>query len=285
MTRSSLTPQFFTIEQTGTYRSTDGRSAYRLTAGSVIPMSLAIDLGIEGAGYSPILRFDPAKRARIVALVDELNVEEPASDPLIESIAVLGGGSAGQVNLPSGIQEGDLLVALAYWGSEAVEPIPGFTVIASGGEAWDWYITQYRIADGSEVSPIVPDPDWVVYSTVVARISGHDAMDPINVSGTPERTGGGSATSKTVELDSISPDIENAALLVLAIAGTGSTATSLTLDGNAFDSSDVQGVYAGGVSLASLESSGATGTRTAVVTTSGASSNNIIGAMVALNPA
>lgn len=201
---------------------------------------------------------------------------------VVESIAVIG-NYPGQVNLPSGIQEGDLLVALAYWGSEALEAIPGFTIIESAGEAWDWIVTQYRVADGTEVSPIVPDPDWVVYSTVVARISGVDASDPINVGGVADRVSGSGSTSKTVELDSISPDMTDCTLLTLVHGEYGSVADGITVNGEAIDVIDLQPIYAGGVNAEPLASSGATGTRTVVLSGS-ANVYAVMGAVVALNP-
>lgn len=56
----STTPTTFTITESGTYRTTDGRAAYWFEAGTIIPMYLAIALGIEGAGYvaSPVFNSD-----------------------------------------------------------------------------------------------------------------------------------------------------------------------------------------------------------------------------------
>jgi hypothetical protein len=45
------TPQTYTITETNEYSTTDGSKRFTFTAGTVIPMSLAIEMGLEGAGY------------------------------------------------------------------------------------------------------------------------------------------------------------------------------------------------------------------------------------------
>ena len=72
--------------------------------------------------------------------------------------------------------------------------------------------------------------------------------------------------------------------LLPTFAADGYETIGLTVEGVAIDLSDLQEIYAGGVNLELLESSGATGTRTAVL--SGASDvNRITAALIALNPA
>jgi hypothetical protein len=220
--------------------------------------------------------------ARFNAVITAVNEHEPpASDPLIESISV-SGNYPGAVTLPTGIVAGDLLLALVYWEDELAAPLDGFTTIDAGGGEYNWHILQYRIADGNETSPFAPDPDWALYNYVIARVSGYNNGDIVNVAGTPE-FGGFAASTQSVELDAIAPDAAGTALITLAVsAGDGSPA--VTFEGGAFDESGSGAGYAGGVSLEVLESSGTTGTRTVATTTTG----NIFiisGAMVAINPA
>lgn len=65
------TPQFFEIPSTGIYRSPDGSVSYYYAEGAIIPMALAIALGIEGAAYDAVPVFDAAQVAAIEALVAE----------------------------------------------------------------------------------------------------------------------------------------------------------------------------------------------------------------------
>jgi hypothetical protein len=65
------TPQFFEIPSTGTYRLTDGTAAYQFTEGDMIPMSLAIALGIDGAAYDAVPVFDAEEEAEIQAIIAE----------------------------------------------------------------------------------------------------------------------------------------------------------------------------------------------------------------------
>lgn len=218
----------------------------------------------------------------VITAVNEY--EPPVTDPELVSIAV-GGSYPGNVPLPPNIEAGDMLLALVLWENDPATAIDGFTLIDDAGGSFNWLVAQYRIADGNEGASITPDPSWPVRASVVARIPGVNTGGPINVAGVPEVTAGGSATSKTVELDSISPDIANAALVTLAIGETANTATGITFEGGSFALSDIQETYAGGVTLELLEADGATGTRTCVVTTSGSGSQRISAVMVALNPA
>ena len=231
-------------------------------------------------GYE--LRPSTATFNAVITAVNEH--EPPVTDPTLESIAV-SGNYPGSVTMPSGIVAGDLLVALVFWENDPAVALDGFTLIEDGGASFGWYISQYRVADGNEGASITPDPSWPLRAAVVARVSGINTSDPINAFGVPERTGGSSATSKTVELDSISPDVENAALVTLAYGSTGATPTAFTIEGVDFDYSQTDETFAGGASLELLEASGATGTRTCVVATAGNASSSIIAAMVALNPA
>lgn len=65
------TPQFFEIPSTGTYRTPDGRVSYFFLEGAMIPMSLAIALGIEGAAYDTIPEFTTAQQSAIIALINQ----------------------------------------------------------------------------------------------------------------------------------------------------------------------------------------------------------------------
>lgn len=65
------TPQFFEIPSTGTYRTTDGRASYFFIEGAMIPMYLAIALGLPGAGYDAMPVFNSAEQAAIVALINQ----------------------------------------------------------------------------------------------------------------------------------------------------------------------------------------------------------------------
>lgn len=202
---------------------------------------------------------------------------------VLESAAIIGNYPS-QYNLPAGIQAGDLLIALNGWGDETLEALPGFTIVDSIGVDWDWTVLQYRVADGSEGSTIVPDPAWAAYWSVIARVSGVDTSDPINVAHGPEQSHPIPADSKTVELDSVSPDAANTGLITLAFGTTANTPTGFTFEGGAFDISDLTETYGGGVSFEPLESSGATGTRTITVTRAPNQANVLYGALVALNP-
>jgi hypothetical protein len=67
------TPQTYTITEDGRYATTDGSEVYTFTAGTVIPMSLAIDMGLEGAGYDDPVWFTANEEAAIddrAALLD-----------------------------------------------------------------------------------------------------------------------------------------------------------------------------------------------------------------------
>lgn len=204
---------------------------------------------------------------------------------IIESFAV-SPVYEGEWAMPSGIQAGDLLLAVVIWGDEIAAPIDGFTILQTGGVDWDNQILQYKIATGDEGAPIVPDPSWGQEEGVILRISGVDPGDPVNVAGVPERIEGSSATSKTLELDSISPDAAGCALVVLAVGSAGGFEQSLTVEGNPITNYAHADGYAHGGNVETLEADGATGTRTVVLSTGEtAASNNLLSAMVALNPA
>lgn len=201
-----------------------------------------------------------------------------------ESFAV-SGNYPGEVFLPSGIQAGDLLLALVRWENDPAVPIDGFTQIDVAGSSFGWNVTQYRVADGNEGASIVPADSWAIAAAVVVRLSGVNAADAINASGAPEQVGGASATSKSVDVDSISTDAAPTGLVTLSIALTANTPTSFTCQSSPFGFSELGETYAGGATYEALDASGATGTRTCAATTAMANVDRIIAAMVALNPA
>jgi hypothetical protein len=59
------TPQTYTITETNEYSTTDGSKRFTFTAGTVIPMSLAIDMGLTGAGYDDPVYFTANEQAAI----------------------------------------------------------------------------------------------------------------------------------------------------------------------------------------------------------------------------
>jgi hypothetical protein len=62
------TPQTYTITETNEYSTTDGSKRFTFTAGTVIPMSLAIEMGLEGAGYDDPVYFTDNEQAAILSL-------------------------------------------------------------------------------------------------------------------------------------------------------------------------------------------------------------------------
>lgn len=62
------TPQTYTIQSDGIYVSPDGKKSFQFDQGTVVPMSLAIEFGLPGAGYDPVPVFDSAEIAAIEAL-------------------------------------------------------------------------------------------------------------------------------------------------------------------------------------------------------------------------
>lgn len=225
-----------------------------------------------GGGYAFLAKARPAPEP------------EPGGEPAIESMAT-SLEYEGAWTMPDGIQAGDLLLALTIWGDETAAPIDGFTILETGGVAWDWQVLQYKIATGSEGATIAADPSWAQEFGIMARISGVDQSDPIILAGAPERIEGSSATSKTLELDAISPDAAGA-LVVLAVGSAGGFEQTITVDGEPIGTFDHDGTYAYGANIETLSESGATGTRTVVLSTGATpASNNLLAAMVALNPA
>ncbi|MCA9861212.1 MAG: hypothetical protein KC438_15905, partial [Thermomicrobiales bacterium] len=65
---------------------------------------------------------------------------------------------AGEWTMPSGIEEGDLLLAVVIWGDQFPAPIDGFTILETAGEEWSNQVFQYKIATGSEGATIAADP-------------------------------------------------------------------------------------------------------------------------------
>lgn len=219
-----------------------------------------------------------------VAAIGGSGGEEPGAEPLIEAIAS-SPVYDGEWTMPDGIQAGELLLALVIWGDQTAAPIDGFTILETGGGEWDWQILQYKIATGDEPVTITPDPSWAQEEGVIVRISGVDQADPIILAGLPERIEGSSATSKTLELDSISPDAAGS-LAIIATGNAGGSERSLTVEGEPIAAYAYDGVFAHGGTIETLSEAGATGTRTVVLSTGATeASNSLLAAMVVLNPA
>lgn len=222
-----------------------------------------------------------AKLNEVIVAVESYGA---GGDVVIESLAT-SEEYAGYWNMPSGIQAGDLLLAVTIWGDQFAAPIDGFTILESAGVEYSNEVFQYKIATGSEGATIAADPSWADEAGVVLRISGVNTSDPINVAGVSERIQGSADTSKTLELDSISPDAAGCALVVIAVGSAGGASRTLTVEGVDIGSYGYDGTWAAGGNVEILEASGATGTRTVVLSTPTAASNNLLAAMVALNPA
>jgi hypothetical protein len=210
--------------------------------------------------------------------------EPPGGEIVLESVAHSSSSYPGEWTLPNDIQAGDLLLAFVGWENDTPETIDGFTVVEQYGGEWNWWSLQYRIATGDESSPIAADPSWAPPISHIMRFSGVDNGNPINTWGAYESQAGGSAPSKSVELDSISPDADGTLLVVCSYGAAGNAPTGHTCNA-------AEPTWSGGVDSTNelavwteaLASSGATGTRTVVYTA--APTYSLTAMMIALNPA
>jgi hypothetical protein len=83
------TPQTYTITETNEYSTTDGSKRFTFTAGTVIPMSLAIEMGLEGAGYDDPVWFTENQTAAIVDAVRTQGVLSTVDETLAAGAAIV----------------------------------------------------------------------------------------------------------------------------------------------------------------------------------------------------
>lgn len=143
------TPQFFEIPSTGIYRSPDGSVSYYYAEGAIIPMSLAIALGIDGAAYVDPPVFDPSERSAIEAEI--LAKIADTDSELYAALSSLGGGGGGvgsQVQMilpPVGASTNiDICVArIPVTGTiESLVYIPSGDM---GGDTSNWRRMEFRV--------------------------------------------------------------------------------------------------------------------------------------------
>lgn len=144
------TPQFFEIPSTGIYRSPDGSVSYYYAEGAIIPMALAIALGIEGAGYVDPPVFDPSERSAIEAEI--LAKLADTDSELYAAISALGGGGGASGSLQSIVPA----VAASTNINICVFTIPVTGTIASlkfvpnadmGGDTNNWRKLEFRVVE------------------------------------------------------------------------------------------------------------------------------------------
>lgn len=68
---SAQNPQTFAVPSTGFFKTADGKQSFYFTEGTIIPMYLAIAMGMPGAGYTPVTEFSSAQQAAIITLIEQ----------------------------------------------------------------------------------------------------------------------------------------------------------------------------------------------------------------------
>jgi hypothetical protein len=91
------TPQTYTITSTDEYSTLDGSKRFTFTAGTVIPMSLAIEMGLTGAGYDAPVYFTEAETAVITA--GELSFHESLHFAMTAANLTIGTANTAALNL------------------------------------------------------------------------------------------------------------------------------------------------------------------------------------------
>lgn len=184
--------------------------------------------------------------------------------PVVQSVAVTFTATATTsiaANLPSGVASGDLLVA-QLWAGGTIPTPSGWNLIRTQPESTfgsGETRTYYRIANGSEGPTVTFTWTDVKYGNVgIARITGHDAVTPINAdAGT---AGGNTDTQTSPAVTTTVPDC--LILRMLASDRIGITPTSTPAghteiwDQNGAVSFDASATVAATIGQASAGSSG-----------------------------
>jgi len=209
--------------------------------------------------------------------------------PLVRSVASNAGNSLQSItiNKPAGTAQGDALVAIISHqsGSNRSMTAPaGWTAIAGTDvyEGTNAHIhAWYRVAGASEPASYtftITGGDGRDTAGGIIAISGANQATPINASAGQSN---GSTSSTSVPAPSITTTMPDTLLIY---AGSGATAASYTAPGNMAEQFDrtTSGTYKVSIEAAtqSLAASGATGTRTALASTSMRS----VGIMLAVRP-
>ncbi|MCB1512452.1 MAG: hypothetical protein KDJ36_16250, partial [Hyphomicrobiaceae bacterium] len=136
----STTPTTYTMLSTGTFRMTDGSAAYRFTAGDIIPMQLAIALGLPGAGYTERSVFNATEEAEIVSLTETdllTSLADSESDVAgaVETIAAAAANVVITVTLPTAASVVDQSVFIADRAYEVLSVAESHVVAGTDGSA------------------------------------------------------------------------------------------------------------------------------------------------------
>jgi len=209
--------------------------------------------------------------------------------PQVRSVASNAGNSLASItiNKPAGTVQGDLLAAVISHQSgnnRSMTAPAGWTAIP-GTDVWEGSNTHvhgwYRVAGASEPASYtftLTGGDGRDTAGGIIAISGANQTTPINASA-GQSNGGNASTS--VPAPSITTTVPNALLIY---AGTGASAATYIPPGNMAEQFDraTSGTYRVSIETATqaLANSGATGTRTALASTSVRS----IGLMFAVRP-
>ena len=213
----------------------------------------------------------------------------PTGAPQVRSVASNAGNSLASItiNKPAGTVQGDLLVATVSHqsgGNRSMTAPAGWTAIAgtdvfegTNAHIHGWY----RVAGGSEPASYtftMTGGDGRDTAGGIIAISGANQATPINVSAGQSN---GSSPSPSVAAPSITTTVPNTLLI---FAGSGATSATYTQPGNMAEQFDrtTSGTYKVSIEAATqaLAGSGATGTRTALASTSVRS----VGIMIAVRP-
>lgn len=217
----STTPQTYTIAETGTYRTTDGRRSFYLVAGTVIPMSLAIDMGLDGAGYVTPPVYSTAQIERINELIVQYAPAPGGGDPpVFHPDDTTWAAGASSVDTPANVSAGDLIVLFSVFDTTVPEVI-GFELAGTPGSfSTRRYAIHTRTADGNEGASIALGASSTY--TIAARVTGHDPESP--VTGTPTY-----AEDNPAVAASITTDADNA-LIVMAARASHFLEKTITFD-------------------------------------------------------